>query len=42
MALAALAGGALGGKLAGRIRPATLRWCVVAVGTAVGLTYLVR
>jgi uncharacterized membrane protein YfcA len=42
MALAALAGGALGGKLAGRIRPSTLRWCVVAVGTAVGLTYLVR
>jgi uncharacterized membrane protein YfcA len=42
MALAALAGGALGGKLAGRIQPAALRWCVVAVGTAVGLVYLVR
>jgi hypothetical protein len=42
MALAALAGGALGGKLAGRIQPSTLRWCVVAAGTVVGLTYLVR
>jgi hypothetical protein len=42
MALAALAGGVLGGKLAGRIKPATLRWCVVAVGAAVGVAYLVR
>jgi hypothetical protein len=42
MALAALAGGALGGKLAGRIQPSTLRWCVVAIGTVVGVTYLVR
>jgi uncharacterized membrane protein YfcA len=42
MALAALAGGVLGGKLAGRIQPATLRWCVVAVGAAVGVAYLVR
>ena len=42
MALAALAGGVLGGKLAGRIKPSTLRWCVVAVGAAVGLAYLVR
>jgi uncharacterized membrane protein YfcA len=42
MALAALAGGALGGKLAGHVKPSALRWCVVAVGTAVGLAYLVR
>jgi uncharacterized membrane protein YfcA len=42
MALAALAGGALGGRLASRVRPSTLRWCVVATGTVVGLTYLVR
>lgn len=42
MALAALAGGALGGRLAGCIKPSTLRWCVVAVGTVVGLTYLAR
>jgi uncharacterized membrane protein YfcA len=42
MALAALAGGNLGGRLASRIKPATLRWCVVAAGTVVGITYLVR
>ena len=42
MALAALAGGNLGGRFAGRIKPSTLRWCVVAVGTLVGINYLVR
>ena len=42
MALAALAGGNLGGRLASRIKPSTLRWCVIAVGTVVGITYLVR
>ena len=42
MALAALAGGVLGGRLAGYIKPTTLRWCVVAAGTVVGLDYLVR
>jgi len=42
MALAALAGGVLGGRLAGYIKPQTLRWCVVAAGTVVGLDYLVR
>ena len=42
MALAALAGGALGGKLIGHVHPTTLRWCVVAIGTVVGLAYLVR
>ena len=42
MAVGALAGGALGGKLAGRIKPATLRWVVVTIGTLVGLIYLVR
>jgi uncharacterized membrane protein YfcA len=42
MALAALAGGALGGKLASRIKPATLRWCVVTLGTLVGVAYLAR
>lgn len=40
--LAALAGGALGGRLASRIKPSMLRWCVVAVGTLVGINYLVR
>lgn len=42
MALSALAGGALGGRFASRVKPATLRWCVVAIGTAIGLIYLVR
>jgi uncharacterized protein len=42
MALAALAGGAFGARLASRIKPSTLRWCVVAAGTVVGLNYLVR
>lgn len=42
MALAALAGGALGGKLVHRIKASTLRWCVVAAGTVVGVSSLVR
>ncbi len=40
MALGALAGGALGGRLAGRVRPGTLRWIVVTTGVVVGLIYL--
>lgn len=42
MAVAALAGGALGGRLAGRIQPALLRWIVVSVGVVVAVIYLVR
>ena len=42
MALCAFAGGALGGRLARRIKPTTLRWCVSAAGCAIGLAYLVR
>lgn len=42
MAVGALAGGAIGGKLAGRIKPAVLRWLVVAVGVVVAGVYLVR
>jgi uncharacterized membrane protein YfcA len=42
MAVGAIAGGAIGGHLAGRVQPATLRRTVVAIGFAVGLTYLVR
>ncbi len=42
MAFGALAGGAIGGRLAGRIKPATLRWIVVAIGLVVGVIYLVR
>jgi uncharacterized membrane protein YfcA len=42
MAAGALLGGAAGGRLAGKIRPATLRWVVVAVGLAVSVIYFVR
>jgi len=42
MAVGAIAGGAVGGRLAGRIRPATLRLVVVTVGVLVGLAYLIR
>jgi hypothetical protein len=39
MAAGALCGGALGGKLAGRIQPSTLRWAVVSIGLVVALFY---
>lgn len=42
MAAGALAGGAMGGRLASRLRPATLRMLVVAIGTAVALGFLIR
>ena len=42
MGVGALIGGALGGKLAGRIKPATLRRVVVVIGVSVAVIYLVR
>jgi hypothetical protein len=42
MAVGALAGGALGGRLAGWIRPVVLRWLVVTIGIIVALIYLIR
>jgi uncharacterized membrane protein YfcA len=42
MAVGALAGGAIGGRLAGRVKPVTLRWIVVVFGVAIALIYLVR
>ena len=42
MALCALTGGALGGRLARRVRPVTLRWIVVVLGLGIGLLYLIR
>jgi hypothetical protein len=42
MAVGALAGGALGGHLAGRVPPAALRVTVVTIGLAVGVVYLLR
>ncbi len=42
MAVGAVAGGVLGGRLASRVDPETLRMAVVAIGTVVGIAYLVR
>jgi uncharacterized membrane protein YfcA len=42
MAVGAVGGGALGGRIAGRVRPATLRLVVVTIGVLVGLAYLLR
>jgi uncharacterized membrane protein YfcA len=42
MAVCALVGGALGGRLASRIKPAQLRGTVVVIGVVVALIYLVR
>ena len=42
MAVGALVGGVAGGRLAGRVRPATLRFVVVTIGLAAGVTYLLR
>jgi uncharacterized membrane protein YfcA len=42
MAVAALIGGWLGGKLAGSIKPNQLRWLVVSIGVVVGIIYLIR
>jgi uncharacterized protein len=42
MAGGAMLGGSLGGRLAGKIKPATLRRIVVTIGTVVGIIYLVK
>jgi len=42
MAVGAVAGGTIGGHLAGRVRASTLRRVVVAIGFGVGLIYLIR
>src|SRR5688572_16054768 len=42
MAAGALVGGVLGGKLAGRIKPSTLRWSVVVIGVIISIIYFVR
>lgn len=42
MSVGALAGGALGGRMAGRIKPIVLRWIVITVGLVVAIIYFVR
>jgi uncharacterized membrane protein YfcA len=42
MAVCALLGGWLGGQLAGKVKPATLRWLVVTIGVVVAFIYLAR
>jgi uncharacterized membrane protein YfcA len=42
MAVCALVGGNLGGRLAGSVKPATLRWVVVVIGVLVSIVYFVR
>ena len=42
MMVAALLGGSVGGRLAGRVKPASLRWIVVTIGFVVGVIYLVK
>jgi uncharacterized membrane protein YfcA len=42
MAVGALAGGVLGGRVASRIKPVILRWIVIAVGLVVAAVYFVR
>src|SRR5215208_6929562 len=42
MAIGALIGGTLGGRLAGLIKPATLRWTVITIGVIIAILYFVR
>jgi len=42
MALGSVAGGAVGGRLAGRVNPEYLRWGVVGIGVVIGCIYFWR
>lgn len=42
MAVGAILGGAIGGRLASRVRPATLRLIVIAIGVGVALVFLIN
>jgi hypothetical protein len=42
MAAGALSGGMLGGRMAGRIKPMTLRWIVIVIGLLVAVVYFNR
>jgi uncharacterized membrane protein YfcA len=41
MAVGALIGGVLGGRLAGWVRPIVLRWIVVSAGVVIAVLYMV-
>jgi uncharacterized protein len=42
MAVCALLGGILGGRLAGRVQPAVLRWMVVSASVVIAMIYFIR
>ncbi len=42
MMVGSLAGGAIGGKLASKVKPATLRWMVVSIGVVVSIFYFLK
>jgi uncharacterized membrane protein YfcA len=42
MAVGALGGGVLGGRLAGSIKPVILRWIVISIGLVVAIAYFIR
>jgi uncharacterized protein len=42
MMVSALLGGVVGGKLAGRVKPATLRWLVVGIGVIISIVYFIK
>jgi uncharacterized membrane protein YfcA len=42
MAAGALLGGVLGGRLASKVNPITLRWLVVSIGLFIGIIYLIK
>ena len=42
MAVCALAGGVLGGWMAGKVKPLTLRYIVIIIGTIVSIYYFIR
>jgi uncharacterized membrane protein YfcA len=42
MMVGAIAGGVLGGKLASRINPVTLKWMVIGAGSIIGMIFLLQ
>ena len=42
MAVCALLGGTIGGKLAGKFKPQILRWVIVTIGVAVAIIYFIK